>query len=494
MRRWVLAAALPLLLLGWGLSDFGLLNNVEGLYAEIAREMLASDSLHGWVIPHVNGLPYIEKPPLLYWLIAASMAVFGTHDWAVRLVPVLAGVLTLIVVAAWATRLRGPRAGATSLFVLGTTTGFVLMTRVALTDALLMACLTAAWLLAYLALVEQRRLWWRLSLLALAFGMMGKGFVALALFGLVGLAHMVFSERNRWRQHLRLIADPWAVGLFLLVVVPWHMAASLELPEFAWFYFINEHVLRYLGLREPKDYYEGTVFYYLPRLALMALPWWPLGLFAEWRRRQGDALPAKPAHAPIRFLWVCVLVPLAFFSVSSAKANYYVLVCLPPLTLLIAWRLECWREVVGRSTYLKFWIAGLTTLPALLMLQQYGRNDEPNFSARPMAQLMAKQPEHLPVFLYQDYEDYSGLPFYLQSDRIGVVDQQSADLHFGLGLSDDAALYPSVAEFVRRAEPAWLIVLDARVRRGMPHELAAHIERVSRVGNATLYRLKPLAR
>jgi 4-amino-4-deoxy-L-arabinose transferase-like glycosyltransferase len=309
------------------------------------------------------------------------MALFGTHDWAVRLVPVMASFLALSVAAAWTTRLRGPRAGATTLFVLGTTGGFLLMARVALTDALLMACLTAAWLWAYLALAEQRRGWWRASLVALALALLAKGFVALALFGLVGVVHLLVNERARWRQHLRLIADPAAWGLFLLVAAPWHIAASLELREFAWFYFINEHVLRFLGLREPKDYYHGTIFYYLPRLALMALPWWPVALLAAWRRRAkgvveaaGDSVKpfvvslsnhaspstsSEPApdliggrtdvQSPERFLWVCALAPLTFFSVSSAKANYYIVVCLPPLALLAAWQIDAWRRQPHRG-------------------------------------------------------------------------------------------------------------------------------------------------
>lgn len=493
MTRWLLAAALPLLLLGFGLTHFGLLNNVEGMYAEIAREMLSRGDVHGWVIPHLNGLPYIEKPPLLYWAIATSMALFGTHDWAVRLVPVMASLLVLSVAAAWTTRLRGPRAGATTLFVLGTTGGFLLMARVALTDALLMACLTAAWLWAYLALAEQRRGWWRASLVALALALLAKGFVALALFGLVGVVHLLVNERAHWRQHLRLIADPAAWGLFLLVAAPWHIAASLELREFAWFYFINEHVLRFLGLREPKDYYHGTIFYYLPRLALMALPWWPVALLAAWRRRLSGPANADAAdaasRAPRRFLWVCALAPLTFFSVSSAKANYYIVVCLPPLALLAAWQIDAWRRQPHRGRDAFIAACGLALVPGLLALLHYGAATEGQFCARPMAAAIAAQPEKLPVFLYQDYEDYSGLPFYLHSDRIGIVDQQSADLRFGLSLTHDATRYPSRAEFLARREPAWLVILDARVRSGLPADLAPRLERVARVGNATLYRL-----
>jgi hypothetical protein len=101
--------------------------------------------------------------------------------------------------------------------------------------------------------------------------------------------------------------------------------------------------------------------------------------------------------------------------------------------------------------------------------------------------------EPLPVFLFQDFEDYSALPFYLQSNAIGVVDERSADLDFGLGLGQnrDPERYPSLDAFIARRDPALLLILDARVREGLPLQLAPHLEKLERVGNATLYRFHP---
>ena len=488
MTRFLPAALLlPVALLFWGLADFGLLNNVEGMYAEIGREMLLAADWQGWVIPHLNGLPYIEKPPLLYWAIAVSLHLFGVHDWAVRLVPVLAGVLCLASVYGYGRMLAGPRYGFLAAFLLGTSAGFVMMSKVAMTDALLSAFLTTALLLSHLALLRQRRGWLRLAMVALALAVLTKGLVALALYGLVWSGWLLTAGRAGWRKNLSFLADPAAWGIFLLAAAPWHLAAALALPEFSWFYFINEHVLRFLGLREPKDYYAGTPFYYLPRLALMALPGCLL-LLARVRRGWRTANPGAVGSG---FHWACVLAPLVFFSVSSAKANYYILVCLPGLALLAAEVAETWAGRWSRRTLSWVLGVGLALIPAVGWMLDYAAKTETAFSARRMAEVMKTQAPY-PVFLYQDFEDYSALPFYLQSSRLGIVDQRSADLRFGLRLKQpDPDLYLDLPGFLARREPAWLLVLDARARNGLPAELASVLTQQTRVGNATLYRFNP---
>ncbi|HQR04780.1 MAG: glycosyltransferase family 39 protein [Proteobacteria bacterium] len=484
-RDWGLPHALilllPLLLIFYGLGAFGLLNNVEGMYAEIAREMQAGGS---WIVPHLDGLPYIEKPPLLYWLAALSMSVFGVSDWAVRLVPALAGVASLACVYFFGSRMAGRRFGLLSAVVLGSSAGFVMMSKVALTDGLLSALLNGALLLTYLGLRLERRAFLRLALVCLALAILTKGFVALALYGLVGVSYLIACRRADWRRVLAFLLDPWAWGLFLLVAVPWHVAASLEQPGFAWFYFINEHLLRFLGLREPKDYYSGSVFYYLPRLAAMALPWMLLPLLAVFRRfRNGGARDDLDA-----FLWCCLLAPLVFFSVSSAKANYYVLVCQPALALILARWLD--RRWARGGLPVIAGVLVLVSVPLVLALVSYAGRTEASFSARAMAGEVQRQPEVLPVFLYQDFEDYSALPFYL-ARPIGSVDEQSADLRFALKTAKDQERFPSLDQFLARKAPAYLVVLDARVRHGMPPALMARLRSVARHGNATLYRLVP---
>ncbi|RTL48131.1 MAG: glycosyltransferase family 39 protein [Rhodocyclaceae bacterium] len=478
---------LPVALLFWGLGSFGLLNNVEGMYAELGREMLAGGTWQGWIIPHLNGLPYIEKPPLLYWSIAAALSVFGVHDWAVRLVPAIAGVLCLGAVYTYGRASVGPRYGFLAAFALGTSAGFVMMGKVAMTDALLAAFLTAALLGSRLALQRKQPLLLRWVMVCLALAVLTKGLVALALYGLVWTGWLVTAGRRDWRGSAAFLAAPVAWGVFLLVAAPWHIAAALTLHEFSWFYFINEHVLRFLGLREPKDYYAGTPLYYLPRLALMAAPWC-LALLAYFSRGLRQKAMATVDGA---FLWACVLAPLAFFSASSAKANYYILVCLPGLALLAAGVLETWLASGSRRMWAVLAV-GVVFVPAVGGMLHYAAATEEKFSARQMVYQLQQRKDGLPLFLYQDFEDYSALPFYLESDSIGIVDQRSADLRFGLGLGAvDAARYPSMESFAARREPALLLILDARVRNGLPPLLAPRLEKLERVGNATLYRFNP---
>jgi len=545
-----LVLLLPLYLIFHGLTAFGLLNNVEGMYAEIAREMLASNDWHGWVIPHLNGLPYIEKPPLLFWTEALSMALFGVNDFAVRLVPTLSAVASIGTLLWYGQRLHGPRFGALAAFVLGTSVGFVFLNKVAMTDPLMSACFNAALLVSHVAWVEKRPalLRWAYGWLALA--VLTKGFVALVLFvGVWGCYGLIFA-RQEIPQLLRFLLAPWAWAVFLLVAGPWHLAAALSLPEFSWFYFINEHVLRFLGRREPKDYYSGSPLYYLPRLVLLFFPWFLVLLMSLVQRR-----PLSGGPVSVRgFLWICVLVPLAFFSASAAKANYYVIVCLPALALLAALKLEhqlikqdtpwlmtvvtltgmvAWMLLLARiwaerqgvelswlplSRDDRFWLSAsfvlLTTMGTLSALNRRhvwtllllgavlvpvsvyvslgaGRVEE-RISARVMAErILASYYPGLPLFFYQDYEDYSALPFYLQRADIGIAEPQSADLAFGLGLFRDKERFPSLETFVTRKTPALLLILDSRVRAGLPQLLEHRLERLDRVGNATLYRFNP---
>ncbi|HET7775102.1 MAG TPA: glycosyltransferase family 39 protein, partial [Azospira sp.] len=206
----------------WGLGDFGLLNNVEGMYAEIGREMLTGSGWQHWVIPHLNGVPYIEKPPLLYWSIAVSMSLFGEHDWAVRLVSVSAGFICLGFVYAYGRAMAGARFGFLAAFALGTSAGFVMMSKVAMTDALLSGYLTGALLLSHWALRQQRlRLLWA-AMVCLALAVLAKGLVAFALYGLVWFGWLVTAGRSQWRSAVVFLNRPSAWGVFLLVVAPWH--------------------------------------------------------------------------------------------------------------------------------------------------------------------------------------------------------------------------------------------------------------------------------
>ncbi|HEX9020851.1 MAG TPA: glycosyltransferase family 39 protein, partial [Nitrospirota bacterium] len=310
--------ALQFLLLGFylffGLGGYGLLDNNEGLYAEVAREMLDTKS---FIIPQLNGVPYLEKPPLLYWLVALMFSIFGQTEFAARLVPVLAGAAVLLSLIWLGNRTGKKQTGQLAAFILGTTAGFVGLSRVLLFDMVLAAFLSwaLALLFAHLTSGGLKYLLWSYFFLALA--VLTKGLVAIVLYYPVAVSFLRFTGRPVLRGMTRVF-HPAALALFIAVAAPWHILAAAENRDFAAFYFVNEHLLRFFNLREPHDYYTGPWYYYLPRLAAGMFPWTILLPLLALRSKDGG----QEKNDLGRYLWIWFLAPLLFFSICRAKANY----------------------------------------------------------------------------------------------------------------------------------------------------------------------------
>jgi 4-amino-4-deoxy-L-arabinose transferase-like glycosyltransferase len=306
----------------YGLGSYGLLNNNEGLYAEVAREMLISGN---WVIPHLNGVPYIEKPPLLYWLIATCFSIFGVSEFSARLVTTVSGFGLLWILWNFSKTYFDRKTADQSFLMLGTSLGFIAFSRMVYFDVLFAFFLTLTLTLAYRWYDSEKRhfLWGTYT--ALGFAILTKGFVALACVGVVGALFFAL-EKPGWAK-IRQCFSFRGICLLFLFTAPWHIAASYQHEGFAWWYFINEHVLRFLGLREPKDYYSGPWYYYLVRMPLYIFPW-TFWLPLLWQKIKHDRL--------INFLWAWLGGTLLFFSLSKAKANYYMVIGLPPLILWLS--------------------------------------------------------------------------------------------------------------------------------------------------------------
>lgn len=304
------------------LGAYGLFDNNEGLYAEIAHEILLSGN---FVIPTLNGAPYIEKPPLLYWLIAVSFKVFGVGEYSARMVPALAGFSTVWGVYFFMRRFKSTHAAFYSAVMLTTSIGFITFSHMIFFDVLLTCFLTFA-LLFYFE-------WWRTTeqknlitfYIFMAAAVMTKGGVALVLVGTTLIAFWIV-ERRGWSWVFNSF-NPLGILLFLVFVAPWHVMASFQDPNFLHFYFINEHVYRFLDIREPRDYYRGPWYYYLHRLALYLLPWLP---FLGCRTSSNNNIEHRSL---IRFLLCWMIVFLCFFSLSKAKANYYIVTLMPAIFL-----------------------------------------------------------------------------------------------------------------------------------------------------------------
>jgi len=303
----------------------------EGRYAEIPREMLATGD---FVLPHQNGLVYLEKPPLAYWLVAGSFRLFGETEGAARLPGKLATVGTMLALFLFARRRAGERAGALAAFFFGgSLLGFGLA-RIVLIDPLLTAAQTGA-VLSFAALAEEDGEGRKGRGLAAAFAVSAAA--AVLLKGLVGVllpggAVVLWSLAAGKREPLRRLLGLLPVSVFLLLAVPWHVAAALREPEFLRFYFVHEHFERFLL---PNHHRPGPAWYFLAVVAGGFLPFTPLlpRLRAVWPGRGRARWAARPLEG---FLFVWVLLVVAFFSLSKSKLIPYVHPVFPSLALLLA--------------------------------------------------------------------------------------------------------------------------------------------------------------
>lgn len=307
-----------------------LFNPDEGRYAEIPREMLASGD---WLVPHLNNLVYIEKPPLQYWVTALSYEVFGTHVWSARFYTGLCALLTVLVSAALARHLWGARVGWRAGMMLGSMLGMIVIGQQLTLDMSLTFFLTltvAAFCVAQdpATLDARRRRWMTLAWASAAAAFLTKGLIALVLPALTLIAYSLLYRRFKPWRRLSLLPG---CALFALISAPWCLLMQRQVPQFFEFFFIREHFQRFLTRIE--DRYE-PVWYFIPVLAAGCLPWIlpaARALGSAWRRT-GTATDFEPRA----FLWVWVVVVFVFFSMSDSKLIPYILPLVPALAVLMA--------------------------------------------------------------------------------------------------------------------------------------------------------------
>jgi len=332
-----------------------LFNTDEGRYAEIPREMLADGD---WVIPHLNGLDYIEKPPLQYWATALSLKVFGINEFAARLYTALCALLTLIVIFITAGELWDRQTAVRAVAVLGGMLLFLIMGQMLTLDMSLTFYMTlgmSAFLLAQQSALSLR--WMLLAWTAIGLGVLTKGVVAAAIPAAVLVLYSGMArDFSPWR---RLHWLP-GLGLFLLITVPWHWLAAGRLADFLEFFFVHEHLSRFLtpsADRQEAWWFFGAVFltgsmpWTLPALRILVLGWIKIKADAPIALASASRLPAF--NAPL-FLWVWVVFVLGFFSLSDSKLIPYVLPAMPALALLIA------VQPLARLKRDFLWTAGFT--------------------------------------------------------------------------------------------------------------------------------------
>jgi dolichol-phosphate mannosyltransferase len=325
-----------------------LLEPEEARYAEIPRQMLEANR---WLVPTLHGQDYLDKPPLFYWLVMAGYSAFGVADLSARLVSGVVALLTVLVTGWWARRVLGPRAGLCAAAVLVLLPEFIYRGRMVTPNGLLALCTTGALAAGHVARLGPRlhRGWWLAAGVALGFGLLAKGPVAVALV-VPPLALVGWLDRRLARVGWDWLTLSAAAGL---VAAPWFVAVAIRCPEFAGYFFWFHNVVRFAA---PFDHAK-PVWSYVPQLAVGLLPWSVLVIpLAIWLHRPGARRPAALGFALVTFLW-----GFAFFSLSGSKRPVYLVPLLPPAALVFGSVLD---RLLPRATTVGTWLVAQRSLVA----------------------------------------------------------------------------------------------------------------------------------
>lgn len=309
----------------------------EGRYAEIGREMVVSGD---WVTPKLDsGHAFLGKPPLHFWLTAASYKIFGINEFAARFPSFLGSVVILMFVGLVARRFYGRDVALWASVVFYTSFMIFVGAAYVVTDMTLAMTITgslASFLMFYYAQTRAARMGWgHLGFLFLGLGMLAKGPVSLVIFGFALVLWSSFAREWKW-----LKSTPWVTGLIVAVGVaaPWYWMAERANDGFLKYFFVNENFLRFLKPEYGDRYGKGHTMPYGTIMLIFCaavMPWTPMLLNALWQAIRKKRY-ATASNAPVEtFLVAWVVAPLVFFSISRNISIPYALPAIPAAAILI---------------------------------------------------------------------------------------------------------------------------------------------------------------
>jgi 4-amino-4-deoxy-L-arabinose transferase-like glycosyltransferase len=358
--------------LGTVVSPPSLMDDVDAVQAQIARNMLASGD---WVTAHLDGVKYLEKAPMIYWSIGTSYRIFGVHDWAAR-IPIALAVLALCwFTTAFGIWAFGKRPGFYAGLCMATCVGLFLFTRILIPDVMLtLAIGLAMWsFLRCIDELEPHPEFWSLLLpVCLGVGLLLKSLIAIV-FPIGAGAIYLFLTRKQYSRNVWKRLHPFRGLLIVLAIaVPWHVLATIRNPPyfaftlhsgpgsyhgFLWFFFINEQLLRFLNMRYPRDYDTvPRLIFWLGHL-LWLFPW-------------SVYLPAIAglSYKPIdragrtRLLALCWIGFILIFFTFSTTQEYYSMPSYPAFALLIGCGMAAGGKWIRRGNYILAGIAAVVML------------------------------------------------------------------------------------------------------------------------------------
>jgi 4-amino-4-deoxy-L-arabinose transferase-like glycosyltransferase len=300
-----------------GIGEYSLKEPDEGRYAEIPREMI---ELNDYIVPHLNYVRYFEKPPLFYWAVAGSYKLFGINEWSFRFANALSAFLCMLALYVFVKRWLGERTALLSSIVLISSFGFFSMARIVTIDMFFTLWLFLSLLCFTAYYREKKPLFIYLFYIFLALATLSKGIVSIVLLIVTVIIFLLIEGKFSFIKEMRIIKG---MIIYSVIALPWFIAISLKESEFFYFFFIDQHFLRFFT---PKHKRTGSLFYFLPVLAGGMFPWSiliPRGIANVWKRSE------------IRLFIIWSAVVFLFFSVSRSKLPPYILPIFPPLAIVI---------------------------------------------------------------------------------------------------------------------------------------------------------------
>lgn len=357
----ILLLALIVTLMGTG--SYGLYEPHEGHFAMVGQEMIWRDD---WITPHLNGSPYLNKPPLLYWLIAISTSIFGSTEFAARLPVGLTGWLGIVIAWKWTRELWGINPSRVCALMLSVTLGWFVFTHQILIDVLLGTLLLSSNYFLWRSLYQPRsRIYWWGTYISLALCVLTKGFIGIV-FPLLGCSALVVLHRDL--KIIKRIKLYRGLVLVFALILPWFVAVEWANPGFWHYFIVNEHFDRIFDRRFPPDYEVSKVsaIGYLAITACWCFPWILFlpsvvkSTWQEWHRGflSRSSIRDRQHSDGIFLLAVAAILPVALFLPLSSRLIYYSIPAIPPYIMLCAgwWnKYSCQASATARpSLILKY--------------------------------------------------------------------------------------------------------------------------------------------